>query len=191
MQMPTQRLLRSTPLVDEIIAVVNEQLQITENLLAWTRPPSSGSRSAARATASASIGSDFPRARPARRSGAISFGGTRNQILAEPEQQPLEPARQLPAILHRPQPLDGKPCRPPTSSSLPTGIVVSSSIRPAPSTATAVTDCLCTSTPITIIYLASSTAWGRPASGQTSIEAKATLLICPTARAQALGGLCA
>ena len=48
----------------------------------------------------------------------------------------------------------------PTSSSLPTATVFSSSIRPASSTATAVTDCLCTSTPITIIYIASSTVGG-------------------------------
>jgi hypothetical protein len=37
----------------------------------------SGSRSAARAIASASIGSDLPRVLPARRSGTVSFGGTR------------------------------------------------------------------------------------------------------------------
>src|SRR6266568_7245318 len=48
----------------------------------------------------------------------------------------------------------------PISSSLPTATVFSSSIRPASSTATAVTDCLCTSTPITIIQLASSTVGG-------------------------------
>src|SRR6266568_7671939 len=48
----------------------------------------------------------------------------------------------------------------PISSSLPTATVFSSSIRPASSTATAVTDCLCTSTPITIIKIASSTVGG-------------------------------
>ena len=56
-----------------------------------------------------------------------------------------------------------------------TGPLCSASVRPNSSTATAVSECLCTSTPITIIRLASS-SMGRPASGQTSLEAKATLL---------------
>jgi len=60
----------------------------------------------------------------------------------------------------------------PISSSLQTGTVRSSSIRPASSTPTAVTDCLCTSTPITIIRLASNSRWGdrrtqRPQSRQS------------------------
>ena len=68
---------------------------------------------------------------PARRSGTISFGGTRTSSSPRREQLPLEPARQLPAILDRPQPLTrrapppsraARRCRPAT--------VVSSSIRP-------------------------------------------------------------
>jgi hypothetical protein len=78
-QMPTQPLLRPPALVDEILAVVDQQLEITKRPLIRARRLNRGSRKAARATASASIGSDLPRALPARRSGAISFGGTRTR----------------------------------------------------------------------------------------------------------------
>jgi len=70
----TQPLLRAPSLVDEIIAVVDQQLQIAKRLLVRAGRLSRGSRKAARATASASIGSDLPRSLPARRSGAISCG---------------------------------------------------------------------------------------------------------------------
>src|SRR5215211_7511121 len=48
--------------------------------------------------------------------------------------------------------------------------------------------CLCTSTPTTIIRIASSNRWGRPASGQTSIEAAATLLSGHARRSREGGG---
>jgi len=65
---------------------------------------SRGSRKAARATASASIASDLPRNLPARRSGAISFGGTRTSSFAGAEEFALERTGQLAAVLERPQP---------------------------------------------------------------------------------------
>jgi hypothetical protein len=49
------------------------------------------------------------------------------------------------------EPALASPAAQPSSSSLPTGTVFSSSILTASSTATAGIDCLCTSTPITII----------------------------------------
>jgi hypothetical protein len=49
-------------------------------------------------------------------------------------------------------------------------------------------ECLCTFTPITIIRLASNQKKGRPASGQTSIEAKATLLSGHARRSREGGG---
>ncbi|HET7750059.1 MAG TPA: hypothetical protein VFK81_11810, partial [Terriglobales bacterium] len=38
MQVPAQPLLDSAPLVDQIIAVIHEQLQVTQDLLAGARP---------------------------------------------------------------------------------------------------------------------------------------------------------
>ena len=72
----------------------------------------------------------------------------------------------------------------PSSSSLPTATVRSSSIRPASSTATAVTDCLCTSTPTTIIPLASNSRWGRQVTldGHRSAAATQRWMVRPTER---------
>ena len=109
MQVPAQALLRSAPLVDEIIAVIDEQLEIAEDLLAWTRPPKL--RLAERCSRN---GERIDRVRlpprPAR--SPLRCHQLRrhpHQLLTTPKQLPLEPARQLPAILHRPQALAGKP----------------------------------------------------------------------------------
>jgi hypothetical protein len=75
-----------------------------------------------------------------------------------------------------------------TSTASPTGPLLSASVRPSSSTATAASECLCTSTPITIIRLASNQKKERPASGQTSIEAKATLLSGHARRSREGGG---
>ena len=106
-----------------------------------------------------------------------SFGDTRTSSSPQAKQLPLQPGRQQPAILERPQPLRVERRRPAEQ------LVAPDRHRPLVehpaglvARATAVTDCLCTSTPITIIPLASNSRWGRPASGQTSIEANATLL---------------
>jgi hypothetical protein len=111
----------------------------------------SGSRSAARAIASASIGSDFPRVLPARRSGTVSFGGTRTTSSPTPSScrssQRVSWRQSSTAHTRSASSADAHP----SNSSLPTGIVFSRNGRPASSTATAVTDCLCTSSPITII----------------------------------------
>jgi len=77
--MPTQALLCPPALVDEIIAMVDQQLDLAMDMLAGWGRGRSGSRNAALATASASIGSDFPRVLPARRSGTVSFGETRTR----------------------------------------------------------------------------------------------------------------
>ncbi len=69
-------------------------------------------RNAALATASAPIGSDLPRPGPARRCGAISFGGTRTNDSPPREQLALQPPCQLPAVLNSPQPLSRKRRRP-------------------------------------------------------------------------------
>ena len=64
-------------LVDDRVAVIDEQLQLAVGLLVRTRTaqrrfPDRSTRDLARRP-----GSDFPRARPWRRSKAISFGGSR------------------------------------------------------------------------------------------------------------------
>ena len=118
--------------------------------------PGRGSRSAALATASASIESDLPRIRLARRCGAISFGGTRTSRSPAVDQRPLEPAGELPAVLNSPQPLLAERHRPARPAPGPRPTVCSATGRPTSSTATAVSECLCTSTPTTIIQIASS-----------------------------------
>ena len=150
-QVPAQPLLGPPPLVDEIIAMINQQLDLAVHPLTWLRPRQVRLAQRRPATASASIGSDFPRTLPARRSGTVSFGETRTNSSPSPSSCRSSHgvnSRQS-SIAHNrsASSADAQPI----SSSLPTATVRSSSIRPASSTATAVTDCLCTSTPITII----------------------------------------
>ena len=77
------------------------------------RPAALGpSRSAARAIARASIASDLPRSRPARRASPISFGGDPHHPLATREQEALQRARDVPAVLERPHPLGVQLARP-------------------------------------------------------------------------------
>ena len=97
----------------------------------------------------------MPRVRPARRSGTVSFGGTRTSssptLRSCRSSQPVR-CRQSSTAHSRSV---SRAAAQSSSSSLPTGIAFSSSGRPASSTATAVTECLCTSSPITIMNLAS------------------------------------
>ncbi len=159
--MPAQPLLRPAALVDEIVAVVDQQLQLPVDLLVGPRPAQ-----VRLAQRRACDRERVDRVRLAARPAGPSLRHRQlrrhpHQLLTRREQLPLQPARQLPAVLDRPQPLArrapppsraARRCRPAT--------VCSSSIRPASSTATAVTDCLCTSTPITIISIASTAVGG-------------------------------
>src|SRR5471032_1668401 len=183
--MPAQPLLGAPPLIDQIITMINKQLDLAVHPLTWLGPwqvrlaqrrPSDRERV------------DRVRLPPHPPRPALRHRQLRrdpHQLLTQAKQQPLQPRRQKPAVLERPQPRSASSAAAqPTNSPLPTATVRSSSIRPASSTATAVTDCLCTSTPITIIPLASNSRWGRPANRQTSIEAKATLLSGHTRRSR-------
>jgi hypothetical protein len=76
-QVPAQPADRPGALGDQLLAVVDQQLDLPGGR-SWPAVGRSGSRSAARATARASIGSDLPRARTAWRAPAISHGGTRS-----------------------------------------------------------------------------------------------------------------
>ena len=127
-----------------------------------------GSRNAARATASASIGSDLPRIRPLRRCGAISFGGTRTNDSPAASSARSSAPPQLPTILDSPQPLRAKRRRPGNRLARRADRQLRDR-APTSSTATAVNDCLWMSTPTTIIQIASSNAGGdRRADGPQS-----------------------
>jgi hypothetical protein len=93
--------------------------------------------------------------RPARGSGTVSFGGTRTSSSPTASScrssQPVS-CRQSSTAHNR---AASSPAAQLSSSPLPTEITLSASGRPAASTATAVTGCLCTSSPITIICIAS------------------------------------
>ena len=182
-QVPAQPLMSSPALVDDRVAVIDQHLQLAKRPL--VRPGPAQIRLAHRCPRDRER---VDRVRLAPRSTCAPLRRHQlrrhpHQLLTGREQLPLQPARQLPAVLQRPQPLLAEARPMPSSSSLPTATVRSSSIRPASSTATAVTDCLCTSTPITIISDRLLNRWGRPASGQTSLEAR------PRSYQVTLGGL--
>ena len=127
------------------------------------RPPAGPVPAAtARATANASIGSDLPRVRADARASAIIFGGTRTTCCPAVEQIPLQPGRQVPAILDRPHHLATPNCvlRPrATPCHDPSWSPRRSADRAAPtsSTATNVWVRLCTSAPTTTMMVASFT----------------------------------
>src|SRR5215207_3306310 len=149
-QVPAQSLLRPAPLVDEIIAGSTSSFSSRNGCSSGRGRLSRGSRKAARATASASIASDLPRNLPARRSAAISFGGTRTSSSPAPRSSRSSARvswRQSSSAHSRPAGNDADHAS--TARSSPA--VTSASVRPTSSTATAVSECLCTSTPITII----------------------------------------
>src|SRR5204863_3593278 len=112
MQMPTQPLLRPSALVDEILAMINEQLEITKRLLVGPRPAQprytqSGTRHGERVDrvglaarpASATLRRHQLRRHP-------------HQLLTGRQQLAFEPTRQLPTVLQRPQPLARELARP-------------------------------------------------------------------------------
>ena len=114
------------------------------------------SRSAARATAIASMRSDFPRSRRERRDVGHQPRRDPDHALAAGDQEPLERARHVPAVLKRPDPLAGRARAPSRSSApnprAPTATVFSPSTSPvAASTAAIVCELLCMSAPSTII----------------------------------------
>ena len=104
----------------------------------------------------------------ARRCGAISFGGTRTSRSPAASSVRSSARVTLPAVLERPQPLRRRATPPSRAApgASPTGSAPPAR-RPTSSTATAVSECLCTSTPITIIRDRLLQRWGRPASGQS------------------------
>ena len=111
--MPLQRVVERDALADEPLAMIDQQPQVELRALQLRRRQrSSPSRSAARATAIASMLSDLPRSRARRRESAISFVVHAHDPLAARDQKPLEGARDVPAVLQRPHPLAAEPARP-------------------------------------------------------------------------------
>jgi hypothetical protein len=150
-QVPAQPLLRSPPLVDEIITMINQRLDLAVHPLTRLRPRQVRFAQRRPRDRERVDRVRLPAHLPARRSGTVNFGETRTNCSPRPSScRSSQGVKSLQSsIAHRrsASSADAQPI----SSSLPTGTVRSSSIRPLSSTATAVTDCLCTSTPITII----------------------------------------
>jgi hypothetical protein len=103
-QVPTQPLLHPATRVDEIVAMVNQQLQITKDLLiepwaAQLRLPQRRSRDRQSVDR---IGLAPRAARPSFRHRQLRRHP--HQLLTRRQQLPLQPTRQLPTVLDRPQP---------------------------------------------------------------------------------------
>ena len=110
--MPAQPLLGAPPLVDQVVAMVDQQLQLAQRRLTWARTiqvrfpqggPCDGERvdriGLTARTPGAPLGRHQLRRHP-------------HQRLARGEQPPLERAGQLAAVLNRPQPLRTERARP-------------------------------------------------------------------------------
>src|SRR5207248_1876458 len=155
-QMPAQPLLGPSALIDEIVAMIDQQLDLPVDLLALPRPAQvrlAQCRTRDRERVDRVRLAARPASAPARAPSA--FGGTRSNcsptLRSCRSSQPVSCRQSSTAHSRCASSLAAQP----SSSSLPTTIAFSASGRPAPSTATAVTDCLCTSNPITIICIAS------------------------------------
>src|SRR5262245_20435898 len=104
-RVPTQPLLCPAPFVDKIVSVVDQQLQLPERMLVRPRPGQTGL--AQRGT---SNGKRLERVRLTARASCTTFRCHQlrrhsHQLRTRGKQLPLERTRQLPAVLHPPQPL--------------------------------------------------------------------------------------
>ena len=112
--------------------MVDQQLQLAKRLLIGRGRLRFGSRNAARATASASIGSDLPRdaTRTSRRRHQLRRHP--DELLTRGDERPLKLAGQLPAILERPQPLERQAMPTRRADSLARPLTVSSATSGRP-----------------------------------------------------------
>ena len=175
-QVPAKPLLGSSALVDKVVAMIDKQLHLPIALLVRSRPaqvrlPQRRTRDRERVNR---VGLPARPSGPTLRDGQLRRHP--HQVFADAEQLPLEPARELAAVLDRPQPLPakrGRPSEQPFTSHLdrrlgqrPAGIIDRDSGHRL------------------LVNVHSDHdhqdrllfRWGRPASGQTSLEAAATLL---------------
>jgi hypothetical protein len=160
MQVPAQALLDAPALVNDRVATIDQQLQLPKRLFVRARPTQTG------------LAQRRPRDRERvdRVRLAAAFAGAplrRHQLRRHPDelltgrkQLPLEPTRQPPTVLHRPETILLQ-SRSPTQQ-----IVVANTGGPLVEHAPSLVDghrghdCLCTSTPITIICIASKAVGG-------------------------------
>ncbi len=83
-QVPAQPLLCPPALVDEMVAMVNQQLDLAMDMLTWLRPRQVRLAQRRPGDRERVDRSDFPRVLPARRSGTVSFGETRTSSSPRP-----------------------------------------------------------------------------------------------------------
>ena len=154
-QVPAQPLLAATTLGDQVVAVIDQQLQLAQRLLA---------RRVGRPAAAPAAPPWRPRARRSsqtcRASGRAGAAAPSTSAAPAPAARPAQSAsvRGRASRAGNPQPPRAAPHRarmPRPAPRRPQDNVRSPTARPSSSTATAVSECLCTSTPITIIQLAS------------------------------------
>ena len=103
MQMPAQPLMHPSTLVDDRVAMVDQQLQLSKRLLvaAWPSEPRLAQRSASDCERINRVGLPSPpTAAPLRRH---QLRRHPHQRFATREQLPLQPARQPPTVFKRPQ----------------------------------------------------------------------------------------
>ena len=120
--------------------MIDQEFQLAHSCFPGRGRSSRGSRNAALATASASIGSDLPRIRRYAVAVPISFGGTvtkRSPAASSARSSDLVSCRQSSTAHNR----SGSSDVDQATSSRPEPAVNSATERPTSSTATAVTDC--------------------------------------------------
>ena len=157
--MPAQVVDQRGALRDESLAVIDEQPDVERARRPAARPGSVSrpSRSAARAIATASIESDLPRSRADAARAGHELRRDAHDALAAREQEPLQRAGDVPAVLDRPHPLARRAPRAQRSSSsklaacAPAPSARRARAPVAASTAAHVCERLCVSAPITII----------------------------------------
>ena len=153
-------LLSATRVADQALAVVDQQpeVELGARQLRGRQASRGPRRSAARATATASMRSDLPRSRPSAASPAISRVGTRNDALAARDQEPLQASPRRAGSPPAPTPARrrGRAPRPPaprTRGRRPRPSCSPSSSPVAASTAATVCERLWVSAPSTIMTL--------------------------------------
>ena len=186
--MPAQPLLGSAPLVNEIVAVIDEQLQLAQRSLCgpWRverRLPQSGSGDRERVdqVRLAATAATAPQRRRQPRRHPY-------QPLPPLLQHPLQPPAHVTAILHRPQPPGAELLRPGEQ-----GVVVCAR-RQGIELPAELVDRHCRQLVLVHVHPDHDHGhrlllrWGRPASGQASLEAAAKLLSGHARRSREGGG---
>ena len=188
MQVPAQPLLRPTALVDEIITMIDQQLELTKRLLirARTTQPRLAQRGSRDSKRIDRVGL-APRATRATL-GRHQLRRHSHELLALSQQPSLQRPSQLPTVLKRPQPIAAQLRRPGHE------LTVDSTNRLLLEHPPGLIDC--DRRQRVLVHVHSDHdhlvrllhRWGRPASGQASLEAAAKLLSGHARRSREGGG---